>query len=179
MKRTVALLGAALLAASFAPKAANAAPRCEGVHQQSIFGTVIDVRNGEFTVHQDPPAGDVNVYMPDNDIRNVGGASLRRGVYAGVFGCFPAGSRQFISEEITLSPSAATYPAEYRYATERVIYGRVDRVEQGRILVHGTARRDTWVATDKMGFSTGETVKVIGHLDPNGVFVARRITVEQ
>ncbi len=117
--------------------------------------------------------------MPDQDVRNVGGIRLRPGVYAGVWGCLPPGSRDFISEEVTISSSAATYPAQYRYAAEKIIYGRIDRVAQGRILVHATARRDTWVYTNESGFERGQTVEVAGHFDSNGTFVASRVTVER
>lgn len=177
MKRTVALLAVALLAASFTPNTADAKARCVGVSPQSIFGTVTAVRSGVFTLHTNAPVGDVNVYMPDRDVRTTGGVALRPGVYAGVWGCLPSGSHDFISEEVTISSSEATYPAQYRYSNDdRFIEGRVDQIGPKGILVHGTARKDTWVVTNQTGFAVGQTVRARGRFQSDGDFTA--ITVD-
>ncbi len=149
--------------------------------RQSVFGTVTEVNGLQFRLRREAPHGYLDIHMPDNDVRAVGGVTLRPGVFAGVFGCLPPQSHDFISEEVTISSSEATYPRQYRYSSRDTdsIYGRVDTVRPDRLLVRSTAGRDTWVITHRTGIATGQTVRVIGYFKSNGTFVADTVTVVQ
>lgn len=164
MKYVLGLLAAGMLAAALAPASAQAAPSCNGEARSSYFGQIINVNDSFFTLHTNQSVGDVHVYDGGAHIRS-DGLNIRPGVYAGVYGCRYPARDALVAEIVTLSQSPSTYPGTwYGTSSDRSIAGRIDAVQQGRILVDSDkGHGDTWVETNQSGFVVGQTVVANGH----------------
>jgi hypothetical protein len=176
MKRTVALLAAALLAAGIAPATARAAG-CVGVRPQSLFGTVESVHPGYFTLRTNSAAGQVNVRTQDAHFV-YDGLNLNPGVYAGVYGCMAPNDRAFIGETITLASNAQSYPARFRYTSpDKYVEGTVVETRPGQILIHNNrADEDVWVSTNQTGFARDALVRANGYfIEGDRGFVASSV----
>ncbi len=181
MKRTIALLAAALLGAGLAPVSAEAAANCIGQKPASLYGTIESVHDGYVTLRSTSKAGDINVnttqaHMVDD------GLSLNPGVYAGVFGCMMPDDRSFVAETITLASSAQTYPSRFRYTSpQKFVDGTVLETREGQILIRSTGGHgDVWVMTNQTGFSQGQPIHATGYfVEGDRGFIASNVAVAQ
>ena len=180
MKRTIALLAAALLGAGLAPVSAQAAS-CVGQKPQSLFGTIESVHPGYFTLRTDSAAGQINVNTQDAHMV-YDGMSLNPGVYAGVYGCTMPADRSFLAETVTLASNAQSYPTRWRYtSSDKFVDGSVLEARSGEILIHNpTGHGDVWVMTNKTGFTPGQYIHADGYfIEGDRGFIASNIAMTQ
>ncbi len=179
MKKLLLIPAVAGFLTALFPAAANAALYCPV--RSSIFGTVSGVRSNELTLSSVP--GEFGrmgyIHVISNGARvNANGLQLRRGVFAGVYGCLTPDRRQFNAEDVTLAPNEAAYESYPRRTVS--LQGRVEAVRSGRFLMDSNGGHgDLWVYTNAP-VRTGQLVGVTGSFAPrNASFEASSISVLQ
>lgn len=175
MNYTSALLAAALVGTAVAPAAAQP-QSCAGQRAQSLSGSIESVHGNYFTLRTNSASGYVNVYTQNANVA-ANGEQVRAGVRASAYGCMTPGDRAFVAERVTLAaPNAPRYTSG-----DRVLDGRVDEVQNGRILVDsGRGHGDTWVTTNQSGFAPGQLIHATGYFQQGDrAFVASNVRVEQ
>lgn len=188
MKRTIALIAAALLGgaiapAAIAPQSAIAAQSCSNTPRTSYFGNIESVKPSYFLLATNSSVGKVHVYTHGAHI-NYNGQSLRPGVYAGVYGCEWESRDAVIAENITLSANQASFPGNgfpgSRTSTDRTVEGRIDQVRSDRVLIDsGSGHGDTWVVTnDAPQLRNGDLIRATGSFSSaDRSFVASNVQV--
>ncbi len=158
------------------PAAANAALYCP--LRSSIFGTIVGVRSNELTLSSVP--GEFGrmgyIHIVSNGARvNAKGLQLRRGVFAGVYGCLTPDRRQFNAEDVTLAPNESAYESYPRRTAS--LEGRVTAVQSGRFLLNSSGGHgNVWVYTSQP-VRNGELVAVTGSFAPrNASFEASSVS---
>lgn len=181
MKRTIALLAAALLGAGIAPVSAEASG-CVGQRPASLYGTIESVHNGYFTMRSESSGRNIDVNTQEAHMVS-DGLSPNSGVYAGVFGCIIQGQRAFTAETVTLASSAQTYPARYRYTSkDKYVDGTVLETRDGQVLIRSTTgdHGDVWVMTNQTGFSQDQPIHATGYfVEGDRGFIASNVTTAQ
>jgi hypothetical protein len=156
------LAATAVAGLSLLPLAARADVYCPV--RSSIFGTVASVRPYQLTLQTTGDLGYIHVRL-DRPRTNTHGLPLRRGIFAGIYGCLEPGGQRFDAEEVTLAPSAAVY-AGYAHRTY-TLSGRIIGRESGRVLLQTQSEHGkVWLETDRRDLRVGEMVTAYGHFDP-------------
>jgi hypothetical protein len=163
----------ATLAAALLPALADARLICP--HQISIFGTVDSVSGRTFILRTtESDLGHIPVDFDPSQVRSHG-LALKRGVFAGVYGCLRPDDRSFNGEEVTLANSANDYVGSY---PRRVVSfdGRITSVASGRALLKtDDGYGDVWVYTNT-ALRPGQHVRATGSFDPvDSAFVASSV----
>lgn len=130
----------------------------------SLFGTVKGVNPRFFTLDT-LRSGIRNIHVETAGARmNTNGLTLRRGVFAGVYGCFAPQQRFFKASEVTLASSPESYTGYARRAVTTT--GTIVKVQSGQIQIHNEDYGYLWVFTSQSGFTVGQNVTVTGSFNP-------------
>lgn len=172
MKRSIIALLALLLGAAGTALATPA--------RTSIYGTILGAEHGNPNVLEvqtwHSGIGRIDVLVSGARV-NSNGQPLARGTFAGFYGYFTNGRRDFRAEQVTLSSSPSSYPRQYRTVGSE-LEGTIQSVQPGRILLDTPTNGRVWVRTPERGLYAGERVQAWGTYDAwTGSMTSRHITV--